>query len=92
MAQILLYLIIGFITLEFIFSKVLSYLNLKSWDKPLPDEIRDLYQDGKFEKAKAYAQDNDRVETLSGTLSFFATVAFLYFHGFAWVPSLPFPP
>jgi len=85
MAQTLLYLILAFIAAEFIFSKVLSYLNMKSWEKPIPDEVKELYSDGKFEKAKAYALDNDRVKTISGTLSFIITVAFLYFHGFAWV-------
>jgi STE24 endopeptidase len=73
---------------EFLFAKVLSYLNIRSWDKPVPDEVKELYQDGKFEKAKAYALDNNRVETISSTLSFVITLTFLYFHGFAWVDDI----
>jgi len=88
MAQTLLYLIIAFIIAEFLFSKVLSYLNIRSWDKPVPDEIKDLYQDDKFEKARAYALDNNRVETISSTLSFIITLSFLYFKGFAWVDNI----
>jgi STE24 endopeptidase len=88
MAQTLLYLIIAFVVAEFIFSKVLSYLNIRSWDKPVPDEIKDLYQEGKFEKARAYALDNNRVDTISGVLLFAITISFLYFKGFAWVDSI----
>lgn len=88
MAQTLLYLIVIFIVAEFLFAKVLSYLNIRSWDKPVPDEVKELYQDGKFEKAKAYALDNNRVETISSTLSFVITLTFLYFHGFAWVDDI----
>ena len=85
MAQTLLYLIIAFIVAEFIFSKVLSYLNMQSWDKPIPDELKDVYPQDKFDKAKAYAIDNDRVATISGLISFVVSISFLYFHGFAWV-------
>ena len=88
MAQTLLYLILAFVVAEFLFSKILSYLNIRSWDKPIPDEIKDLYQEDKFEKAKAYALDNNRVSTISGTLSFIITISFLYFKGFAWVDSI----
>jgi len=88
MAQTLLYLIIAFVVAEFLFSKVLSYLNIRSWDKPVPDEIKDLYQEDKFEKAKAYALDNNRVSTISGAISFVLTISFLYFKGFAWVDSI----
>lgn len=88
MAQTLLYLIIAFVVAEFLFSKVLSYLNIRSWDKPVPDEIKDLYQEGKFEKARAYALDNNRVDTISSILLFALTISFLYFKGFAWVDGI----
>ena len=87
-AQTLLYLIVIFILAEFIFSKILSYLNAKSWDKPMPEELKDLYQDGKFEKAKAYALHNNQVDTISSILSLVITLTFLYFHGFAWVDGI----
>ena len=88
MAQTLLYIIIAFIVAEFIFSKILSYLNMKSWEKPLPEELKDLYGDDKFEKAKAYALDNDRVSTISSWISFVITLSFLYCKGFAWVDGI----
>jgi STE24 endopeptidase len=88
MAQTLLYLIIAFIVAEFIFSKILSYLNIRSWDKPIPEELQDLYPTNKFEQAKAYAIDNDRVANILSWLFFIITLCFLYFRGFAWVDDI----
>ncbi len=61
---------------------------MKSWDKPVPAELRDIYDDEKFEKAKAYAKDNNRVSSISGLLSLAVTLCFLYFKGFAWVDGI----
>lgn len=58
---------------------------MKSWDQPVPAELRDIYDDEKFEKARAYAKDNNRVSSISAFLSLAVTVGFLYFRGFAWV-------
>lgn len=87
-AQTLLYIIIAFILIEYIFSAVLSYLNMKSWDQPVPAELRDIYDDAKFEKARAYAKDNNSVSNLSGLLTLVVTLCFLYFKGFAWVDGI----
>ncbi|MBS1683605.1 MAG: M48 family metallopeptidase [Bacteroidetes bacterium] len=61
---------------------------MKSWDQPVPAELRDIYDDEKFEKARAYAKDNNRVSSISAFLSLAVTVGFLYFRGFAWVDGI----
>ena len=88
MAQNLLYLIIAFITAEFILAQVLEYLNMQTWAQPVPDELKDLYSGDTYIKAKAYAEDKYKVSTLSGILSFCITIGFLCFHGFALVDSI----
>jgi STE24 endopeptidase len=85
MAQTILYIIIAFILFEFVLSKVLSWLNLKTWDSPLPAEVKDLYDPAEYTKARNYAYANFNVGVLSSTLSLIITVGFLYFHGFAWL-------
>lgn len=87
-AETLLYIIIAFILAEYIFSAVLSYLNMKSWDQPVPAELRDIYDDEKFERARAYAKDNNLISSVSGFISLVVTLGFLYFKGFAWVDSI----
>lgn len=85
MAQTILYLIIGFIVLEFLFSKWLSLLNRATWDKPIPVELADVYDAEKFEKAKEYAKENERVSVISSAISLVASLAMLFFKGFAFV-------
>lgn len=88
MAQTILYLIIGFILFEFAFSKTLSWLNLKTWDKPMPDEVKDLYDREKYIKAKEYAIANYKVGALSSVIMVIITLTFLVLHGFAWVDGI----
>lgn len=87
-AQLLLYLIIGFIVFDFILTKTLGWLNLKTWDKPLPAEVSDLYDNEKYAEAKNYAIANFKLGMVSSTFSIIITVAFLWFQGFAWVDNV----
>lgn len=88
MAETILYLIIGFILLEFVFTKTLSYLNLKTWDAPLPNEVKELYDRKKYAEAKEYAKANYKVGTISSVLTLVISLAFLYFKGFAWLDDI----
>ena len=88
MAQVILYLIIAFILFEFILSKTLSYINLKTWDKPLPDEVKNLYDTKKYNEAKEYAIANYKVGTITSVIMLLITVAVLWFKGFAGVDAL----
>lgn len=88
MAQLILYLIIGFILFEFVLSKTLSWLNLKTWDKPMPDEVKDLYDKEKYQKAKEYAVTNYNVGTVTSVIMLTITITFLVLHGFAWVDGI----
>ena len=88
MAQVILYVIIGFIVFEFVLSKVLSWLNLKTWDNPLPAEVKDLYDPKKYSEARNYAYANFKVGALTSTLSLIITITFLQFKGFAWLDEI----
>lgn len=88
MATIILYAIIAFILLEFIVTKAIDLLNLKTWDKPIPVELVDLYNAEKFAKARQYAKANAKLKTVSGFVSLIVIVAFLWVKGFAWIDSI----
>lgn len=88
MAQTILYLIVAFIVLEFIFEKALSYLNLQTWDKPLPEAVKDLYDTEKYAQARNYARVNYRFETVSSVFSLIVSVSFLLAGGFAWIDGI----
>jgi len=88
MAQVILYVIIGFIVFEFVLSKVLSWLNLKTWDNPLPAEVKDLYDPKKYTDARNYAYANFKAGALSSTLMLIITIAVLQNKGFAGLDEL----
>jgi STE24 endopeptidase len=83
MAQVILFVIIGFILFEFLLSKILTYRNLKTWDKPLPAEVKDLYDAQKYKEAKEYAIANNRFGTFSGLVMLAITLTVLLTKGFA---------
>jgi len=88
MPQIILYAITGFILFEFVLTKLLSYLNLKTWNKPLPAEVKDLYDAKKYAEAKDYALANYKVGIITSVLMLIVTVVFLWMKGFAWVDEI----
>jgi STE24 endopeptidase len=81
-ANFILILIIAFVLLEFIFGKVLDFLNAKSWDQKLPASVADLYDDEKYETAKNYAKENGNVALISGLIGTVVILAILVFKGF----------
>lgn len=91
-ANILLLIIISFVVLEFIFGKVLDFLNSKSWSNPLPTLVEDLYDKEKYNKAKNYAKDNGDMALLSSVISLVIILSILIFKGFgsldSWINSL----
>ena len=84
-AQIVFNIIIAFILFEFLFGKFLDFLNSKSWDTPLPDLVKNLYDQEKYAKAKNYAKANATPSLISGIISLVVILAMLYFKGFALV-------
>ena len=91
-ANTLLLVIISFVVLEFIFGKVLDFLNSKSWSNPLPKLVQGLYDKEKYNKAKNYAKDNGDIALLSSLISLVVILAILVFKGFgsldSWINGL----
>ncbi len=85
MAQTLFYLIVGFIVFEFVLAKVLDLLNYRNIDTPVPEEMRDLYDEEKVKKTKAYDKSKTAYQTLSSTLSLVVILIVLFLDGFAWL-------
>lgn len=91
MANYLFYAIVAFIIIEFLIEKIVDYLNIKSWNKPLDKEIANFYTADEFEKAKKYAIENYRFGLLSGAFSFLLSFLFFVMGGFAWLDNLLLP-
>jgi STE24 endopeptidase len=88
MHEILFWIIIGIIVVDFIFEKYLDYLNTTTMTDVLPDEVKGIYDEGKYKKQQAYQRENNRFGLISSSFSFALTLAMFLFYGFAFVDNL----
>jgi STE24 endopeptidase len=56
--EILFYIIIGILTLQFILETYLDYLNSKHYKDAIPTELSDVYDGEEYVKSQDYTQTN----------------------------------
>ncbi len=88
MHEILFWVIIVILVLDFLFEKYLDYLNTTTMSEILPDELKGIYDEEKYKKQQAYQRENNRFELISDSFSFVVTLAMFLFFGFAFVDNL----
>ena len=80
-----LYLIIGLVIFNYLFSTVLDFINGKNWRTQIPPVMKDYYDEDKYLKAKNYSKEKGKVSLISSTLSTLITLLFLIFNGYGWL-------
>lgn len=85
MAEIIFFIIIGLLVADFIFERVLEYLNFTMISGDLPEEISDIYSPDEYAKQQAYQKVNYRFSFFSSTFSFVLMLVMVVFSGFAFV-------
>jgi STE24 endopeptidase len=81
----LFYIIIGLLTANFIFDKVLDYLNAKHFKDAIPADLNDVYETTEYEKSQKYKREKYKFGSITSTISFVATLLFFFLNGFEWV-------
>lgn len=71
--------------IDFVFNKYLSNLNLKSFKKDLPEELKDVFSKEKYVEARRYFIENQKFGNVSSTFSLILMLLMLCFNGFAIV-------
>ena len=85
MESFLTWIIIGILVLSFGWEKLLDYLNNKSWNKPLPAELEDLYDSREYQRAQSYSKEKGKISSISSSISFACILALIYLGLFgAW--------
>ncbi|WP_346860230.1 M48 family metallopeptidase [uncultured Draconibacterium sp.] len=85
MHEILFWIIIGILVLDFLFEKYLDYLNTTRWSTVIPDEVKGIYDEEKYKKQQAYQKENHRFGILTSSFSVLVTLAMFALYGFALV-------
>jgi len=88
MHNILFWVIIAIIVIDFVFEKYLDYLNTTTMSDTLPDEVKGIYDEKKKKKQQAYQRENNRFGLISGSVSFAATLLMFLLFGFAFVNNI----
>ena len=83
-AQTILFVLLGIVAFDFIYSKVLEYLNIKSMKEELPSEVQDIYDEEKYKKSIAYARTNNTFGLWTSTFSFLLSIILLATGLFGW--------
>jgi len=87
-AQLLFYIILGIVTVSFIFEQVLDYLNTKRFNDPVPRELSDVYDTDEYKKSQQYKADKNKLSLISDWVSFTGIIIFLLLDGFAFVDGI----
>jgi len=84
-AESILIILLAILSFDFIYSKILEYLNIKSMKEELPAEVKDIYDEEKYKKSIAYAKTNNKFDLLTSTFSFVLSFALLTTGFFGWL-------
>ena len=76
-------LVIAVVLAEYVWSAWLTLLNIRASHQPIPDPLKDLYDEGQYRKQQAYAMTNRKFSLLSDAFSTLVTLAIFAFGGFA---------
>lgn len=88
--QVIFYIIIAVIVVDFIYSGILDSLNAKARSKPIPDKLKGIYHEEKYQKQQKYAKENHSFSTISKAVSFIALLLMFLLSGFQYVHELAF--
>ena len=83
--NLLFYIIIGLLVLNFIVDKILDSLNAKHYNDPVPEELNDVYDKDEYVKSQRYKKENYRFSNITSLISIIATLLFFFLDGFSFV-------
>lgn len=86
--NILFYILIAFIIIDYVVDKIIDHLNAKHFDDKVPEELNNVYDEKEYLKSQAYKKENYKFSLYTSTFSIVVTLAFFLFKGFAWVDQI----
>lgn len=87
-SNILFYIIISILLIQFIIEAVLEHLNAKRYTHPVPGELSDVFDKEEYQKSQEYKKTNYRFGMASSVFSLCLTLMFLILGGFDWIDTI----
>ncbi|MCW3785419.1 M48 family metallopeptidase [Plebeiibacterium sediminum] len=79
------YIIVAIIVIEFIWDRILLYLNTTRWSEDIPAELEGIYDQEKYAKQQRYSKVNHQFGWLTGIFNLVLVLVMLFAGGFAIV-------
>ena len=87
-ANLLFYIIIAIILINFCIDKILDALNAKHFNDELPSDLTDVFDEDAYKKSQNYKSTNYKFGIWSSLFSIILSLGFLVFDGFEYVDNL----
>jgi len=81
-------LIIGIIVFNYLFSRLLEYLNARKYGDPVPEGLEDVYDPAEYSRSMEYKKVNYRFAILTGAFSITVILLMFFLEGFAFADEL----
>lgn len=78
-------LIILFLAVEFLMERILNYLNSRKWSDEMPEEVKGIYDEQKYQKSQRYNKERHRFSSFVSVIFFVALLIMLFLNMFAWL-------
>ncbi|NLK80624.1 MAG: M48 family metallopeptidase [Bacteroidales bacterium] len=85
---IIFWIIIGVLMFDYIFERLLNFLNSKNRLAQIPPEVSDIYDEAEYSKQQKYDNAKSKINFYSSTFSILLILGMLLFKGFAYIDSL----
>jgi len=87
-ATTILYVIIAIVLADYLLARGLSFLNCRSITTQLPDEVKGIYSEEKYQQSQEYKLANCRLELVTASLQMVLLLALLIGGGFAFIDEM----
>ena len=87
-SDILFYIIIGILIIDFLLDLYLDFLNQRKYDDEIPEKLADVYDEDAYKKSQTYKKENARFSRITSLFSITLTLLFFFFEGFKFVDEL----
>jgi STE24 endopeptidase len=84
-ANIIFQIIIFLLLFDFVFERILDYLNFKRWGNKLPQEVEGIYDEEKYKQSQEYEKTNYKFSLITSIFSLILMLGMLLLDGFAFV-------
>ncbi len=85
--QIVFWIFVGLIIIDFVWDTVVDFLNARHFDDPVPEVLQDVYEEKSYRQSVAYKKAHFRLALFKSTFHLIAVLTILFLDGFALLDS-----